>query len=182
LPYIGNGHAAADAAGHGAEPPIDWEAIARQPRFVPLAKTLDDMLGDFQQHNTHIAIVVDEYGGTAGLVTLEDLLEEVVGEIWDELDVPDEALCRAVGPGAWRVEARIDLDDLAEALDIELATEDFDFETLGGLIFHLTGAVPRPGDLVEHGRLILRVEHVEQNRIRDVLVTLRPAPEPAREE
>ena len=156
-----------------------WEALARQPRFVPLSKKLDDMLADFQSHNTHMAIVVDEYGGTAGLVTLEDLLEEVVGEIRDELDEPDEALYRAVGPDAWRVEARIDLDDLAEALGLALETEAFDFETLGGLIFHLAGAVPAPGDEVDYERLHLRVETVEQNRIRDVLVTRLPEPEPA---
>jgi CBS domain containing-hemolysin-like protein len=112
---------------------------------------------------------------------LEDLLEEVVGEIRDELDEPNEALYRAVGPGTWRVEARINLDDLADALGVEIASEDFDFETLGGLIFHLTGAVPAPGDVVQYARLQMRVEHVEQNRIRDVLVTLLPEPEPAGE-
>jgi len=173
LPYLGDDHDPAQR--------VDWAALARQPRFVPLSKTLDAMLADFQQHNTHMALVVDEYGGTAGIVTLEDLLEEVVGEIRDELDEPDEALYRAVGPAAWRVEARIHLDDLAEALGVEIDTEAFDFETLGGLIFHLTGAVPAPGDEVRYGRLQLRVEDVEQNRIRDVLVTLLPEPEPARE-
>ncbi|NNF56792.1 MAG: HlyC/CorC family transporter [Rhodothermaceae bacterium] len=172
LPYLGNGL---------ADAPV-WEALARQPRFVPVSKTLDDMLTDFQEHNTHMAIVVDEYGGTAGLVTLEDLLEEVVGEIRDELDEPEESLVHPVAPDAWRADARIDLDDLADEIDTALATDEFDFETLGGLIFHLTGEVPQPGDEVTHGRLRLRVEEIDQNRIKQVLVTVLPEPEPKEEE
>jgi CBS domain containing-hemolysin-like protein len=173
LPYLDGGHDLAE--------PVLWEALARQPRFVPLSKKLDDLLTDFQAHHTHMAIVVDEYGGTAGLVTLEDLLEEVVGEIRDELDEPDEALCRPLGPGAWRADARLDLDDLAEVLGVPLDTGAFDFETLGGLLFHLAGAVPAPGDEVRYERLRLRVETVEQSRIRDVLVILLPEPEPDEE-
>ena len=170
LPYIGNGQP--------SEPPV-WAELARQPRFVPVSKTLDDMLADFQEHNTHMAIVVDEYGGTAGLVTLEDLLEEVVGEIRDELDEMEDALVHAVSPDTWRAEARVDLDDLVEMLGIEIDTDDFDFETLGGLIFHLTGEVPSAGDEVTYHRLHLRIEEVEQNRIKQVLITLLPVPEPA---
>jgi CBS domain containing-hemolysin-like protein len=117
-----------------------------------------------------MAIVVDEYGGTAGLVTLEDLLEEVVGEIRDELDVDDDRLVHTVEPGVYRAEARIDLDDLAEAVGVELDTDDFDFETLGGLILHLVGDIPSPGDEVRHEGLVLRVESVEDNRILDVRV------------
>jgi len=154
--------------GDGSTP--DWEAIARRPLFVPPSKALDDMLADFQGSSTHMAIVVDEYGGTAGLVTLEDLLEEVVGEIRDELDVDDDRLVHAVEPGVYRAEARIDLDDLAEAVGVELDTDDFDFETLGGLILHLVGDIPSPGDEVRHEGLVLRVESVEDNRILDVRV------------
>lgn len=175
LPYLGRN-------GDNHEHPLDLEKLARRPRFVPLSKKLDDMLEDFQEHRTHMAIVVDEYGGTAGLVTLEDLLEEVVGEIWDEMDVPGQTLIRAVGPSTWRVEARIDLDDLVEALGIDIDMEEFDFETLGGLVFHLAGEIPSPGDELTHGRLQLRVESVEGNRIREVLVTLLPEREAAEEE
>ncbi|MEM0963151.1 MAG: hemolysin family protein, partial [Bacteroidota bacterium] len=115
-----------------------WEGLARRPLFVPPGKTLDDMLADFQQSSTHMAIVVDEYGGTAGLVTLEDLLEEVVGEIRDELDKPeDEDLVRDVEVGVYEAEARVDLDDLADAIGVDLDTDAFDFETLGGLILDL---------------------------------------------
>ena len=150
-----------------------------EERLYPV---LDDMLEDFQQHSTHMAIVVDEYGGTAGLVTLEDLLEEVVGDIWDEMDVPEDTLIRTAGPEKWRVEARIDLDDLVEALGVEIDLEDFDFETLGGLIFHLAGEVPSPGDELTYRRLNLRVESVEENRIQHVLVSLEPETENAEDE
>ena len=156
----------------------DWTALARKPLFVPPGKTLDDMLADFQRSSTHMAIVVDEYGGTAGLVTLEDLLEEVVGEIRDELDDPeDESLVEVVEPGVYRAEARVNLDDLAETLGVDLDTDDFDFETLGGLILHLTGDMPEPGDEVEHEGLRLRVEAVEDNRIRAVRVETLPQEE-----
>ena len=161
--------------GSGRTP--DWAAIARSPLFVPPAKPLDDMLADFQGSNTHMAIVVDEYGGTAGLVTLEDLLEEVVGEIRDEFDAEHERLVEALEPGVFRAEARIDLDDLSEAIGIELETDEYDFETLGGLILHLAGDIPSPGDEVEHEGLLFRVEGVEDNRILGVRVERLPEPE-----
>ena len=163
--------------GDGATP--DWEALARKPLFVPPGKTLDDMLADFQQSSTHMAIVVDEYGGTAGLVTLEDLLEEVVGEIRDELDGPEDELpIHDIAPGVFRTEARVDLDDLSEAVGVELDTGAFDFETLGGLILHLTGDIPAPGDTVEHAGLRIHVETVEENRIHDVRIERIPEPGP----
>ena len=166
--------------GDGATP--DWAALARKPLFVPPGKTLDDMLADFQQSSTHMAMVVDEYGGTAGLVTLEDLLEEVVGEIRDELDGPEhENLIHPVEDGVWRAEARVDLDDVAEAVGVDLATEEFDFETLGGLILDLAGEIPEPGAVVEFHGLRLHVETVEENRIVDVRIERAPAPAPAAE-
>ncbi|WP_412062768.1 hemolysin family protein [Rubrivirga sp. IMCC45206] len=154
--------------GAGVTP--DWAVLARKPLFVPPGKTLDDMLADFQASNTHMALVVDEYGGTAGLVTLEDLLEEVVGEIYDELDADEEQLVEPVAPGVYRAEARVDLDDLADTLGIEMDTDDFDFETLGGLILHLAGDIPEPGDEVSYAGLTLRVEAVQDNRILSVRV------------
>ena len=163
--------------GDGVTP--DWAAVARKPLFVPPGKTLDDMLADFQQSSTHMAIAVDEYGGTAGLVTLEDLLEEVVGEIRDELDGPEhENLIHPVEPGVFRAEARVDLDDVAETVGVELATEEFDFETLGGLILDLVGEIPEPGAAVEFAGLRLVVETVEENRILDVRIEVLPEPEP----
>ncbi len=159
------------------EAPIDWATIARKPLFVPPAKPLDDMLADFQRTNTHMAIVVDEYGGTAGLLTLDDLLEEVVGEIRDELDSEeDERLVHALPDGAFRAQARIDLDDLADAVGVPLPTDTFDFETLGGLILDALGRLPDPGDEVDVDRLRLRVETMEEARILDVRVEVLPLP------
>ena len=153
----------------------DWAALARRPLFVPPGKTLDDMLADFQGSSTHMAIVVDEYGGTAGLVTLEDLLEEVVGEIRDELDDEHDALVVPVEPGVFRAEAKVDLDDLADAVGVDMDTDAFDFETLGGLILHLAGDIPQPGDAVEHERLKMTVESMDDNRIGEVRVETLPA-------
>ncbi|HEX9950945.1 MAG TPA: hemolysin family protein [Rubricoccaceae bacterium] len=156
---------------------VAWAALARKPLFVPPAKALDDMLADFQRTNTHMAIVVDEYGGTAGLLTLDDLLEEVVGEIRDELDSEeDERLVHALPDGAFRAQARIDLDDLAEAVGVPLATDTFDFETLGGLILDALGRLPDPGDEVDVDRLRLRVETMEETRILDVRIEVLPDP------
>lgn len=155
----------------------DWAAVARRPLFVPPGKRLDDMLADFQGTNTHMAIVVDEYGGTAGLVTLEDLLEEVVGEIRDELDDADERMVHPIEPGVFRAEAKVDLDDLADAVGVEMETDAYDFETLGGLILHLVGDIPEAGHEVEHEGLRLRVESVVDNRILDVRVERLPEPE-----
>ena len=173
LPYVDDGP---------DHPTPDWAAVARKPLFVPPTKALDDMLTDFQQTNTHMAIVVDEYGGTAGLVTLEDLLEEVVGEIRDELDRPeDDTLLHEVEPGVYRAEARVDLDDLVDLLGVEMDTDAFDFETLGGLILHLAGDIPEAGDEVVYERLRLRVMAVEDNRIQQVRVEVVPVTEPAEE-
>lgn len=162
-------------ASHGDEEQVDWTRIARPPMFVPLGKKLDDLLRDFQSRKTHIAIVVDEYGGTAGLVTLENVLEEIVGDIRDEHDELEEALFEQLDARRFRFDARIDLDDLNDVLGTDIDTEEFDFETLGGLIFHITGAIPSVGDEVVYGDLRMTVETVEQHRIGRVLLERRTA-------
>ena len=149
---------------------IDWASIVRRPLFVPMGKKLDDLLQEFQHEKTHLAIVVDEYGGTAGLVTLDDVLEEVVGEIQDEHDEQTGEQIETISPGLFSVDARIPLDELNEALDLSLPTDDYSFETLGGLIFHLVGVIPEAGDKALHEGLELTVERVENNRIRTVRV------------
>lgn len=148
----------------------DWNQIIRPPIFVPLGRKLDDLLQDFQHRKTHLAIVVDEYGGTAGLVTLDDILEEVVGEIEDEHDEARDTLIMPLGEREYRVDARITLTDLNDALDISLPTDTYAFETLGGLIFHLAGDIPEPGFATTHDLLDLSVEEVENNRIRLVYI------------
>lgn len=156
--------------------PADWARIARPAKFVPATRRLDDMLVDFQNSNTHIAIVVDEYGGTAGIVSLEDILEEIVGEIRDEHDLPEPLPYETVAPNVYRVDASLNLDDFLDDFDLDLDTDAFDFETLGGLFFHLTGEIPDEGDEATYGPLTLRVEEVENNRIKRVLVEVAPRP------
>ncbi len=153
-------------------PVLDWMALSRKALFVPTSKKLDDLLSEFQAMKTHIAIVVDEYGGTAGLVTLEDILEEIVGEIRDEYDESEEPLYEQIAANTWRCDARMDLDDLNDLLGIELDTEGFDFETLGGLILDLSGAIPVGGDEFEYDRLHIVVREVDNRRVMSADVTL----------
>ena len=144
---------------------VDWTTLMRPPMFVPQNKKLDALLQDFQAKKTHLAIVVDEYGGTAGLVTLEDVLEEVVGDIQDEHDSTRESFVEHLHASHYRVNARIDLDDLNALLGLSLDTESFDFETLGGLIFHLAGDIPQVGYEIDHDGLHMVVDSVVNNRI-----------------
>ena len=153
---------------------LDWTSLARPTMFVPLGKKLDDLLRDFQSRKTHIALVVDEYGGTAGLVTLEDVLEEIVGEIRDEHDESERDLFEAIEPNRFRFDARIDLDEMNEIAGTNLQTEDFYFETLGGLIFHLAGDIPAAGDEFDYRNLRIKVESVDGHRIVNVLVSIEP--------
>lgn len=156
--------------------PVDWTRVMRPPIFVPLGRKLDDLLQDFQHRKTHLAIVVDEYGGTAGLVTLDDVLEEVVGEMEDEHDEVRDTLIIPLGNREYKVDARINLDDLNDAANISLPTDTYEFETLGGLIFHLAGDIPEPGYTTVHDRMEISVDEVESNRIRMVHVRIRAAP------
>lgn len=158
---------------------VDWTRLARPAIFVPFGKMLDDLLKDFQAKRTHIAIVVDEYGGTAGLVTLEDVLEEIVGEIRDEHDENEESLITPVSESEFIVDAKIDLDELFETLELEMDTEQFDFETLGGLIFDLAREIPKEGDTFEYPPLRLTVDETENNRILQVRLHIERAPEEA---
>ncbi|MEM9996803.1 MAG: hemolysin family protein [Bacteroidota bacterium] len=162
--------------GPDAPAPRGWSDIARRPLFVPEDKRLDELLTQFRATGTHIAIVVDEYGGTAGLVTLEDILEEIVGDIRDEHDAPEPSACQEIADDLFRVDARIHLEELADCLEVELDAEAFDFESLGGLVYHLAGEVPDEGDTVQFEELEIEVESVEQNRIRQVLVRRGVAP------
>ncbi|HYN88800.1 MAG TPA: hemolysin family protein [Ardenticatenaceae bacterium] len=129
-----------------AKTTIPIRDILRPTHFVPESKKADELLGELQQSRVHIAIVVDEYGGTAGLVTIEDLLEEIVGDIQDEYDV-EEPFIELVNEYEAICNARVDLDDLNRAMDLELPTAESD--TLGGLIYSELGRVPLVGDTVE---------------------------------
>jgi CBS domain containing-hemolysin-like protein len=146
----------------------------RKAYFVPESKRCDVLFKDMQTSKIHMAIVVDEYGGTAGLVTIEDLIEEIVGDIQDEYDLNEEAEYIQKGPDEYLVDASINLGDFNELLDIELPTEDND--TLGGFIFMQIGRVPEVGETIEHEDLVMRVEAIDGRRIRKVHVVRRRPP------
>ncbi len=144
--------------------------LLRTPLFVPESMTIDDLLHEFQRRKVHIAIVLDEYGGTAGLVTIEDLLEEIVGEIQDEYDV-EEPMIERLSDSEARLDGRAAIDELEELFDISLGLEDEDeYDTVGGLIYHRIGGVPAPGDQVHVDGLTLTVESTDGRRVSKVLV------------
>ncbi len=155
------------ALGKG-ERDIDLSRICRKPYFVPESKLIDSLLEEFKREKLHIAIVVDEYGGVAGLVTMEDLLEEIVGEIQDEYDT-EEAPIQRIGEGVWRVYGRVTLDEVSEEIGVELPGDEAD--TIGGLVYQLAGAIPEPGFQVEVGEdILLVVEKIDGQRIKTVKV------------
>jgi CBS domain containing-hemolysin-like protein len=147
--------------------PSGIEDLVLEPYFVPETKPLNELLKEFQAQRQQVAIVVDEYGGTAGMVTVEDLLEEIVGEIEDE---HDEAApqSEALSDGRWRVDGRLPLETLEDIFDVEV--DDEPYETVGGLIFGRLGFVPEPGERVCVYGLNLEVEIVESRRIKTVIV------------
>jgi putative hemolysin len=157
--------------GSGPRPAV--RTLLRPPVFVPESMTIDDLLHEFQRRKVHIAIVLDEYGGTAGLLTIEDLLEEIVGEIQDEYDTEEPMVVRLSDDEA-RVDGRADVDDLAELFDLNLELEDDDeYDTVGGLVYHPIGGVPSPGDQIDVNGLTLTVESTDGRRVGKVLVVRR---------
>ena len=148
------------------------ESLLRPAYYVPESKMLDDLLADLQLRKVHIAIVVDEYGGTAGIVTIEDILEEIVGEIQDEYDSEEDSF-RKVDEDEYIFNARIDLDDVNEMLGSELPTEQGD--TLGGFIYSQLGKVPAPGELIQFDGFTIEVMSVVKRRIKYVRVRRLPA-------
>lgn len=153
----------------GEETIINWKTISRKALFIPITKKLDDLLRDFQQEKTHMAVVVDEYGGTEGVVTMDDILEELVGEMVDESD-EEENMYKRFKNGTYVFDAQIDLDEMEEILECSLTSEEDDFETLGGLIYHLTESLPTVGERVIFNELELTVHSVQKNRIKKVRV------------
>jgi CBS domain containing-hemolysin-like protein len=157
--------ARAERDGRGADA---VNALMRTAHFVPETKKVAAMLRQMQAEHFHMAILVDEYGGTAGLVTLEDIIEELVGEIADEYDV-EQPLCEHLPDGSVRVNATMNLDELNDLLDADLP--DGDWDTVGGLLFGLLGHVPAEGETVDADGHRLRAERVQGRRIRRVRIT-----------
>ncbi|MCI0347161.1 MAG: SufD family Fe-S cluster assembly protein, partial [Chloroflexi bacterium] len=157
-----------------AEEPPALRTLLRPPLFVPESMSVDDLLHELQRRKVHLAIVLDEYGGTAGLVSIEDLLEEIVGEIQDEYDVEEPMVVR-LSPDQARLDGRADVDELRNLFDFELPLEDEDeYDTIGGLVYHRVGSVPSPGDQVELDGLTLTVETTDGRRVGKVLAVRRP--------
>ncbi len=151
-------------------------SLGRAPTFIPEQKKVSELLREMQTQHVHMAIVVDEYGGTAGLVTIEDLIEEIVGEIVDEYD-KEEPLVEPIDDDTLRVDAKMPIDEVNELLDVELPHEEWD--TVGGLVFGLTGRVPVPGEKVKFDSIEFRTERVTGRRIQKVVIKkLSAEPEP----
>ena len=152
---------------------FDLASLVREPVFVPETLSLEDMLSDFRRRHVQIAVVVDEYGGTAGIVTLEDLAEEVIGEIQDEFDQEIEPLVE-VAPRQLLVRGDLLLDEITQHYDVDF--EDAEAETVGGLIMERLGHVAAPGEEMVYNDVVFRVESIDGLAVGTALVTL---PEPA---
>jgi len=159
------------AAADQGERPV--REIIREAQFVPETKRVAELMREMQSAKFHIAIVVDEYGGTAGLVTLEDLIEELVGEIVDEFDVEEPSM-EALPGGAYRVNARMAVDEVNELLDAEFPEGDWD--TIGGFVYNLLGHVPTEGETIDHHGHRLTAEKVQGRRIGRVRISKVPPP------
>ena len=142
--------------------------VSREPLFIPESKNLEQLLDEFQERRTHLAVVVDEYGGVSGIVTIEDLLEEIVGEIHDEFDTYEPEIQR-VSESEFLVDARLPIDELNESMQSNVVGEGFD--TIGGLLFHQLGKVPVPGDSVQYDGLRIEVVNTVGRRPKTLRIT-----------
>jgi putative hemolysin len=154
----------------GTEKRFEIRSLMRPPVFIPESRSIDDVLHEFQRSKVHIGIVIDEYGGTAGLVTIEDLLEEIVGEITDEYDKVEEPMLEQISDDEARIDGRASVDDLAEAFGIQMNGADAEeFDTVGGLVYHYVGGIPKVGDTVSVDGLTLTVESTDGRRVGKVM-------------
>jgi CBS domain containing-hemolysin-like protein len=152
------------------------EGLLRTPLFVPESMGVLDLLARMRTERVHLAIVVDEFGGTEGLVTIEDVVEEIVGEIEDEHDEQAAGLLKPLDEGLWEADARVELEEVARDIDARLVAEDDEVDTLGGLAFILAGRILQPGESVEHPSG-WRIESVEADTRKMIRLRLH-APEP----
>jgi putative hemolysin len=180
LEHMGNGEAPretdADAAEAGSGPPVTLREIVRPPFYVPETTSIDALLDRMKQERLHMAIVLDEYGGVTGLVTLEDILEEIVGNIEDEFDPAEAEQVQVVDEHTIWVDARMHLDELNDAFDLTLP-EDRDFDTIGGFVFSELGRVPKTGEKFNWDKLQITVlEATDRKLIRLQLTNSDPWP------
>lgn len=154
---------------HQETPAFNLRDLMRPAYFVPESKRLDVLLREFRQKSNHMAIVVDEYGGVAGLVTIEDILEEIVGDINDEHDISEDAHIKKTPNATFLVRALTPIDDFNEYFETELSEDDFD--TIGGLITQTLGHLPKRGEVVTIGRFEFKILHADSRRVRLLEVT-----------
>jgi CBS domain containing-hemolysin-like protein len=167
LPYIG-----------GIPDGFEWHSLLRPVYFVPQNKLIDDLLKEFQQKRTHIAVVVDEFGGTSGIVTLEDILEEIIGDIKDEFD-DEESVNKKIDDFNYIFEGRTSILDVCKAMDLPLDTFEAvrgESDSLAGLVLELAGEFPELNGVVSSGDFDFTVLEISKNRIQKVKVTIKPRP------
>lgn len=156
--------------------------LIRQPLYVPESMGALDLLAEMRAKRTHLAIVLDEYSGTEGLLTFEDLVEEIVGEVEDEHDDAPEAMLVPLDGGLWEADARAELEDVAEEIDERLGDVEEDVDTLGGLAFILAGRVPDPGEILLHDESGWKLEIIASDGRRVTRLRLHPPEEKAEAE
>jgi putative hemolysin len=152
---------------------INVRALARSPVYVPESKLVDELLHDMQNAKRHIAIVVDEYGGTAGLVTIEDIVEEIVGEIQDEYDTEEPMVepIESDGSSVFRLDGRMSMDDLRDLFEMPDTDEPDEeaYDTVGGLVIHRSGRIPLPGEEIAFRDVMLRIEAADSRRVSKII-------------
>ena len=166
---------AKDLLPHLNKKDFNWQSLMREPFFVPENKKLDDLLKEFQEKKNHLAVVVDEYGGTSGIVSLEDVIEEIVGDINDEFD-DDDAFYSKINSNTYIFEGKTNLKDFYKILDIE-NTIVFDenkgeSETIAGFILEICGKFPRKNETINFDKYVFKIEAIDQKRIKQIKVTI----------
>jgi putative hemolysin len=154
----------------------DWHTLMRQPYFVPESKLIEDLLKDFQQKKTHFAIVVDEFGGTCGIVTMEDILEEVIGEIKDEFD-EEETINKKLDENNYIFEGKTMIHDMCKTMKLSMDTFDKvrgESESVGGLVLELAGEFPQTNSVIKCGDFNFTILQTDNNRIQQLKVTINP--------
>ena len=149
--------------------PVDIRKLGRKPFFVPESKHINDLLREFLRRRVHIAIVVDEYGGVSGIICMENIIEEIIGDIQDEFDNEKEDILD-LGGGSWLCDARVNLEDLSRHIDVALPYEDFD--TLGGFVFDLFGKIPVNYEKITWGDHDFIIQDVAGHKINSVKIVL----------
>ncbi len=150
---------------------ISLVKISRKPMFIPESKIISDLMHEFQSKNMHVGIVVDEYGGTAGLVSLEDILEEIVGDIKDEYDKEETEITK-LSENIYEVLGKVPISEINELLEIDLSSENDDYDTIGGFIFTHTGTIPEIGLTFDYNGINFTVKEVENKRINKILIKI----------